>query len=48
MRAWGAGIFQDDFAVDLRDRFEERVSQGNRPGDAAIQVFTEHGVSDKN
>jgi hypothetical protein len=43
MGTWGAGIFDDDVAVDARGAFEKAVQAGLSPAQAASEVLDEMG-----
>jgi hypothetical protein len=43
MGTWGVGVFEDDFAMDLRDGFEQAMAEGATPLVAAARVVGEWG-----
>jgi Domain of unknown function (DUF4259) len=42
MGTWGAGIFDDDTAMDVRDSFEGALEQGLSASDAAARIREEY------
>jgi len=43
--AWGAGIFDDDVALDVRDAWEDALADGASPAEASRRLsraFSEH------
>jgi len=46
METWGHGIFEDDFAVDVRADYLERLSSGAPSEDATTEMIGTYGVMD--
>ena len=42
MGTWGAGIFEDDVAMDVRDSFEAALAEGLNVRSATERVLEEH------
>src|SRR5687767_3582016 len=45
MGTWGAAVFSDDTARDVRNDFLERVADGETVEEATRRLMKEHGVS---
>jgi hypothetical protein len=41
MGAWGTGIFQDDLACDIRDRYRDLIGEGLRGPEATARILDE-------
>ena len=42
MGAWGYEIFEDDYACDMKDEFEELCESGLSPLEATLQLLSEY------
>src|SRR5262245_14560632 len=46
MGAWGPGIFDDDFALDVRDDYLGRLAEGAKPAAASKAIIRSYGKLD--